>query len=171
MQGILGRMRPLLTSLIAGSVLILAVSHGLSESSPLKIVKLVPPVYPPIAMAARVTGDVHLQVTLHEDGTIGWVQVQSGPQMLRDSAAESARKSLYSLEQLDRGSSYELVYRFDLDPTECGEGRDSSYPHVSENLNLVTVTEKASVLCDPAADVRVRSAKCLFLWRCAWRTP
>jgi TonB family protein len=164
-------MRPLLTSLIAGSVLILAITRGLGQPSPLKIMKLVPPAYPPIAMAARVSGEIHLQITLQDDGTVGSVQVKSGPQMLRNSAEESARKSLFWPAQLDRGNSYELVYRFDLDPTECGEGRDSSYPHLSENLNLITITEKASVLCDPAADVRVRSAKCLFLWRCAWRTP
>ena len=102
----------------------------------------------------------------------GDIQVKSGPQMLREAAIESARKSLFQPVGREGGEhAYELVFKFVVDPTSCGESRDPSYPHVSNDLNTITISEKPIPICDPAADIRVRSAKCLFLWRCGLREP
>jgi TonB family protein len=171
---ILARMKPIIRSLISYSVLMFAAAHGYGQSSPLKIVKLVPPIYPPIARAARVSGEVHLQITIQEDGKARDVQVKSGPEMLKKSAVESARQSLFEPAQQGTESPYELIYRFNLDPGDCSEEKDPSYPRVSDNLNAVTITDKSPMLCDPTATatyIKVRSVKCLYLWRCAWRVP
>ena len=137
----------------------------------MKIVNLKPPIYPPIARAAHVAGEVDLEISILENGAAGDVRVKSGPQMLREAAVESAKSSLFQAVGLRNDShSYVLVYKFALEPASCGEGREMSYPHVSYDSTTVTISDKAVELCDPAADIRVRSAKCLFLWKCGLRT-
>ena len=138
----------------------------------MKIVRLTPPNYPPIARAAHVTGEVHLEIKVSNDGLAGDIQVKDGPQMLREAAVNSAKTSLFEPEvtQNDR-TSYDLVYNFVVDATACDEASDPSYPHVSYGPGTVTIAEKVVPLCDPGSDIKVRSAKCLFLWKCGRRTP
>ena len=66
-----------------------------SSDAQLTFVRLQAPAYPPIAMAARVWGDVILSVTLATDGTAESVTVDSGPQMLRQAAVDSAKGSRF----------------------------------------------------------------------------
>jgi hypothetical protein len=159
-----------LALLIANGVLLSASAQSLDTEPSLKIVNLKPPIYPPIALAAHVAGEVDLEIGILENGAAGDVRVKSGPQMLREAAVESAKSSLFQTGGLrNDGHTYVLVYKFALDPASC-EGRDMSYPHVSYDSSTVTISENAVPLCDPAADIRVRSAKCLFLWKCGLRT-
>jgi len=53
------------------------------------------PVYPPIAKTARVSGTVVLQATISKSGQIENLRVVSGPQMLRQSAADAVRAWRY----------------------------------------------------------------------------
>jgi len=66
---------------------------------------------------------------------------------------------------------YQLIYKFVLDdPRGCD--RDPSYPHISQDANIITIAQEAALLCDPTSEitqVRARSVKCLFLWECGWR--
>lgn len=137
------------------------------------IVKLETPVYPPMALAARVSGDVNLDVTLASDGAAATVSVLSGPQMLRQVAVDSAKRSQFRMIVEKPGGAYQVTYRFVLDePTKCE--RDNSYPRLKYEQNLVTITEQPALLCDPAAvieRVRFRSAKCLYLWKCGSKVP
>ncbi|HEX4006992.1 MAG TPA: energy transducer TonB [Acidobacteriaceae bacterium] len=168
-------MRPIVATVIA----LLSCSLGWAQTPPpaqtpatlppASIVQLGPPIYPSLARAARVTGDVLLTVTLASDGTPKTVQVESGPPMLRDAATASAQRSKF---QPGAGNApeqrYPVVYRFQLDPPkDCSTVRDPSYPHVKLDQDIVAVTDLAPMLCDPAIDTRrTRSAKCLYLWKC-----
>jgi len=138
----------------------------------LAIVKLQAPTYPPMALAARVSGDVNLIVTLTSDGTAASVTADSGPQMLREAAIKSANGSKFRpTSEGQVGHQYQMTYRFSLEPLGCDQARDQSYPRVKFESNTVAISEQVSPLCDPGADIRVRSAKCLFLWKCGLKAP
>ncbi len=49
------------------------------------------PVYPPIAMAAGVSGAVVLQATISKAGTVEQLEVVSGPPMLRQAALDAVK--------------------------------------------------------------------------------
>ena len=158
--------------LIANCLLLSASAQDSGPTSSLKIVRLTPPAYPPLAVAAFVSGEVEIQVSILENGATGDVRVKTGPPWLRQAAVESAERSQFQPVGTENVSnSYRLIYKFVLDPTGCREARDSSYyPHVSYDSNVITLSEKPIPICDAAPDIRVRSAKCLFLWRCGLKT-
>ena len=52
--------------------------------------------YPPMALAARVSGEVNVEVEVRGDGTVNDTTVLSGPQMLRAVVIESVQKSTFS---------------------------------------------------------------------------
>ena len=109
------------------------------------IVRLENLVYPPMALAARVSGDVNLDVTLAPDGTAVTVAVQSGPPMLMHSAIGSAKQSQFRAIVGKPACAYEVTYRFVLNvPTKCE--RDSSYPRLRYEQNLATITEQPAML-------------------------
>ncbi len=54
-----------------------------------------PPVYPPIAKAARVSGTVEMNATISKNGTIKDVHVVNGPAMLRQAAIDAVRTWRY----------------------------------------------------------------------------
>jgi TonB family protein len=135
------------------------------------MVKLETPTYPPIARAARVSGEVGLDITLAPDGTANTVEVESGPAMLRQAAVDSATRSRFRANVEKPAGTYRVIYRFVLDDTmKCGDQRDGSYPHVKYEGNEVSIAEQAVLLCDPGAVMRYRSVKCLYLWKCGSKT-
>ena len=58
-------------------------------------VKQLPPVYPPIAKAAHVSGQVRLQISIGSDGHVTGTNVISGPQMLIGAAEECVKQWVY----------------------------------------------------------------------------
>lgn len=155
-----------------GMAVLLSASAQNSSKSSLKVVALEPPVYPAAALAAHLSGEVNLKIALPENGVPAAVQVEGGPQMLRPAAVESAKRSKFESGAGGRtGESYQLVYRFVLDDTrQCNQERDTSYPRVKIESNIVTVSEQPVPLCDPGTErIRVRSWKCLYLWKCRVR--
>jgi protein TonB len=60
-----------------------------------KIVKLVPPVYPPLAQKARVSGVVVLEATLTADGTVEEIRVISGHPLLVPAAIDCVKQWKY----------------------------------------------------------------------------
>jgi TonB family protein len=138
------------------------------------ITKLPPTIYPAIALAAHVSGDVILKIALRPDGLIDSVEAESGPAMLRQPAIESAKQTQFQCAVCNgTTTSFRLTYRFELGPTlYCAETQDSSYPRVAQSMDIVTIVAQPFGTCDPSGTVeriRVRSAKCLFLWKCGWR--
>jgi hypothetical protein len=145
---------------------------GTSETG-FSIAKLPPPSYPPIALAAHVFGDVELKIALRGDGTIDSVEALSGPPMLRQPAINSAKQTQFQCGGCNGSiSSFRVTYRFELGPTlYCDLARDSSYPRVTQSRDKVTIADQPFGTCDLAGTtdkVPVRSAKCLFLWKCGW---
>jgi protein TonB len=59
------------------------------------LIQRTPPVYPPIAKTARVSGTVVLQATISKTGTIEGLHVISGPEMLRQAALDAVRTWRY----------------------------------------------------------------------------
>ena len=59
------------------------------------LLKKTPPMYPPIAVAARIEGTVILQATISTSGTIENLHVVSGPQMLQQAAMDAVRNWRY----------------------------------------------------------------------------
>ena len=60
-----------------------------------KLVKLVPPVYPPLAQKARVSGTVVLEATLTVDGTVEEIRVISGHPLLINAAIDCVKQWKY----------------------------------------------------------------------------
>jgi len=144
------------------------------------IAKLSAPIYPMIARTAHIFGEVHLTLGIQRDGSIESATVTSGPPLLRQAALNSARGSQYDCRGCSAAvTEYSLVYKFQLGPdpgcevtkkTLQASGKEQSYPQVIQSENHVTVIDRPVELCDPAAEIgKVRSVKCLFLWKCGYR--
>jgi len=175
------------TALVLGLSVLFLVSHktcaaqGLSgaDSSQNGVVltKLVQPIYTPVARAAHITGDVDLVLTVRPDGAVDSVVVASGHPLLKESAVTSARQSQFECRGCtEEFNKYRLVYTFNIEgECECEPRETSSikrepqqaYPQFPDTKHRVTVVAQVLCFCDPAATkIRVRSVKCLYLWRC-----
>jgi len=144
------------------------------------LTKVSPLIYPPVAKQTRISGNVELMLEIRPNGTVASATVVSGHPLLQPAALESAKQSQFECRNCsEEVRSYRLLYSFELGPTEyCTETSDSSkgeqqeppYPRVIQSENRVTVVDRPVGTCDMAGTVsskKVRSAKCLYLWRCA----
>ena len=116
------------------------------------------------------------QITVRPDGVVDSVVVSSGHPLLKESAVTSARQSQFECRGCtEQFNKYRLVYTFNIEgECEC-EPRESpsiknepqqAYPQFPDAQHRVTVVAQVFCICDPAATFRVRSVKCLYLWRC-----
>jgi TonB family protein len=139
------------------------------------VAKLFPPVYPPLARQARITGEVRISLHLRPDGAVESAEVIDGHPMLKQAALESARKSEFACTNcVQTVAVYSLVYDF-----EIGEGchfgphcqhLDSDQPVITQSPGRVVISAAPACLCDPSATrIRIRAAKCLYLWKCGHR--
>lgn len=71
------------------------------------------PAYPRIAVMARIQGTVHIQAIIERDGTIGHLQVLSGPPMLTNAALEAVRQWRYKPTLLN-GQPVEVITEIDV---------------------------------------------------------
>jgi TonB family protein len=101
---------------------------------------LFPPVYPPLAKQARITGDVQVSVYVRADGTVVSAESLSGHPMLANGAVENAEKSEYECRKCTHEMEYKLIYTFGL--------IDDFTPY------------------NKFEEQRVPAAKCLYLWKC-----
>jgi hypothetical protein len=140
------------------------------------LTKLSPPVYPPLARAARIMGDVKILIRIRPDGSIESAEPVSGHLMLKQAALDSAKHSTFACEGCEATSSYFLTYTFEISG-DCHFGPNCEplephAPQVTQSENKVTLTAESVCECDPAVTivrVRVRAAKCLYLWKCGSR--
>jgi len=144
------------------------------------ITNLSPPIYPPLARSARVEGDVRLSVGVRTDGTVGSVQIVGGNQLLQYSAAQSVQQSKFECRGCTEPVTfYEMIYSFQLLAKHCPGEQDSvsntpedtRQPGISQSGNRVTVAAERGCIGVCVAMIRVpkvRSPKCLYLWRCAY---
>src|SRR6202795_2950590 len=136
--------------------------------------KLSPPVYPRLAQAARILGDVQVTVRVWRDGSVESASLVSGHPVLVQAALVSARQSQFECHGCSEElTSYSLTYKFKLAPRDppknCHGDADPPPPQSEVDLAGHQVTLFAWQLwtCDPAVEIhRFRSAKCWYLWRC-----
>jgi TonB family protein len=141
--------------------------------------KLFQPVYPPLARQTRITGDVELILEVRTDGRLESASVASGHPLLKQAALDSAQHSQFECRNCTEGvRSFHMLYSFQLGPTRnCtetsvtskGDEKEEPYPQVIQSQNHVTVIDQPVGTCDLAftvARTKIRSAKCLYLWRC-----
>ena len=137
------------------------------------LLKVSPPVYPPLARQARITGDVKIQLSIRKDGSVESAELFSGHPMLAPAALVSAKQSQFECKDCSAEvNPYTLTYTFHLDG-ECRFGpnceRVESPPKVEQSQGLVVLTVEPICICDPAGHIttlKVRSMKCLYLWKC-----
>jgi len=141
--------------------------------------KLYDPVYPPLARQARISGDVVLSLRIRQDGSIESVDLVSGHPMLTVAAIKSARASHFECTNCaGTVPAYSLTYEFRIlasDPEQhCKNADQQRPPELDASLHKVSVFANEIWTCDPSTAIRrtytsVRSAKCLYLWKCARR--
>jgi hypothetical protein len=156
-----------------------------SETSQANVVltKLFPLTYPPLARQTRIVGDVDVLVEVRKDGVVKSAVAVEGHPLLAQSAIDSARQSEFECNGCDAdGASLHLLYTFQFSGSEeCCQrddkassppGSGEKVPRVEQTLNHVTVIDRPTCICDPAGTIeKVRSLKCLYLWRCSKRYP
>ena len=142
------------------------------------LVSLFHPLYPSLARQADISGEVHVAVTVHQDGTTT-AAIESGHPMLRQAALDSAKQSSFECRMCAAPRSYSLVYTFELTRTgDCCNAFSSPTEVKQEPESIsnqgwpqtrIAVRSRYICLCDPPATMtkRVRSLKCLYLWKCS----
>ena len=163
--------------LFSGTHLCLAQSPtvtGTQENAAV-LTKLSPPVYPPIALTAHITGDIELLLNIRKDGSVVSASVIDGPPLLQQAALSSAKQSQFQcLRCTEELTSYRLFYAFRIDnsPDACSAPDACKYPaspthdpEVTQSDNHITLTNPSpGCICDYVK--KVRSVKCLYLWKC-----
>lgn len=141
------------------------------------LTKLSPPVYPPLARQARIIGDVKIFVKIRRDGSVASAELFSGHPMLAQAALDSARRSTFECRGCsDPATSYPLTYTFEI-KGDCRfgpncESIEPRAPEVTQSQHQITITDEPSCTCDlfgTITRIKVRSAKCLYLWKCGLR--
>ena len=87
------------------------------------------PVYPPIAIAAHVSGLVELQLTVDQDGKPTNVSILSGPEMLRATSVDAAKA--WTFKPLKAGNSaipFQTVVKFSFKTSGPPTGNVTSNP-------------------------------------------
>lgn len=145
------------------------------------------PVYPQLARAANLVGDVILRITLRSDGSVESIVSVSGDPMLTQAALDSAKQSQFACQGCSTSTHSEsFTYSFRVspekpDPCCCSSGpgiskKAPAVPEVEQSEDHITLTASPFCMCPDEcsrawaqAHSRYRSAKCLYLWKCGTR--
>jgi hypothetical protein len=169
---------PLLsTQLIILLALAVSSSYAFAQSSPdthasaigALLVKLKDPVYPAIARVAHIQGDVKLIVRIRKDGAVDSVEYVSGPPLLKRAAMDSAQASKFECGGCTEATTpYPVVYTFQFSYADCCNTLSSPL-EVSESQHRIWITVSPFCICEQISEKKVRSNKCLYLWKCGSR--
>jgi hypothetical protein len=117
---------------------------------------------------ANINGEVKIRLTIRQDGSVESADVISGHPMLKQITLDSARQSLHECNNCGAPTPYSLTYTFVIrDDGDYCNGL-SRAPKVTQSDGHITIVSAQTCICDPVAKIgrKVRSAKCLYLWRC-----
>lgn len=149
-----------------------------ADAASVVLTRLSEPVYPEIALTARVQGDVELLLKVRKDGSVESATVIGGPPLLMRAALSSAEHSQFEcLNCVEAVTPYHVVYTYQIDvppisctaPDDCGYSSPRHPTDVSQSTNHITLTGHPSQTCICDYVKRVRSLKCLCLWKCGVR--
>ena len=78
------------------------------------------PKYPPLALLARIEGEVKVTFLLNGKGEVESVEIKSGPTMLRDATADIVKSWKFKLPDLLRTEwKYETAFRYHFSAKSC----------------------------------------------------
>ena len=138
------------------------------------------PAFSPLARQANVEGDVIVDIVVRQDGSTEATVVKGHP-LLKQAALDSAMQSRFECRMCSAPLSYTLVYTFTrTSEGSCCDGMGApvkveqepqSYDERGRPQTRVTISAEKICLCDPAVTLtkKVRSLKCLYLWKCSTR--
>jgi len=144
------------------------------------LVTLSKPIFSPLARIANVEGEVAVEVTVRQDGSTD-ATVVTGHPLLKRAALDSAKQSRFECRGCSAPLSYRLVYAFKrTSEGDCCNGMGSpvkieqepqSFDERGQPQTRVSISAEHICLCDPSGTVtkKVRSPKCLYLWKCSTR--
>ncbi|HMD97233.1 MAG TPA: M56 family metallopeptidase [Terriglobia bacterium] len=119
-------------------------SVGGDDAPAPKLEHAVPPEYPPLAKMARIQGDVVLEVTIDEDGTVTNLEVEDGHPLLVKAAMDAVRQWKYSKPAV-APMHFEVTVHFELPKEAKGEStRPGADKEAYETYLRVLRDEKAS---------------------------
>ncbi len=157
-------------------------SHPVQSGAPkgeVILVTLSKPTFSPLARQANVEGEVIVDVTVRQDGSTE-ATVVTGHPLLTQAALDSATQSRFECRVCSAALSYTLVYTFKrTSEGDCCNGgspvkveqEPQSYDERGRPQTRVSISAEKRCLCDPSFTVtkKVRSLKCLYLWKCSTR--
>ena len=142
------------------------------------LVSLSKPAFSQMARIANVEGEVMVNVTVRQDGNAE-ATVMKGHPLLIKAALDSANESRFECRGCSGPLTYQLVYTFKrTSESNCCDGMGASvkveqgqqsYDEQGRPQTRVTISAEKVCLCDPGFTVKVRSLKCLYLWKCSAR--
>lgn len=136
--------------------------------------------YPRGPQNAAIQGKVQLELHFKPDGTIELLNVvHADHAMLVEAAIKSVRASHFECTNCGGTvPAYSLTFEFRVltsDPEQfCKNPDQQPPPELDTSLHKITIFANEVWTCDPSAVIRrtftrVRSAKCLYLWKCGLR--
>jgi len=132
------------------------------------LITLSTPEYPPLARMANVSGEVKVTASIRKDGAVELAEA-TGPPLLKQAALESAQKSTFECRGCTKEATRLLTFSFEIkDEGDCCGGF-SRPAEVMQLPDRIIIAAAKSCICDPGAVRKVRSLKCLYLWRCGLR--
>jgi hypothetical protein len=140
------------------SVILLASFLSLRAEEPpcgvAEIKETKPLLYPPIARAAHVTGEVILMVQFSMDGSVHAIDTLSGPEMLRASAKDFV--SGWSANIYGGSRACPIAITYEIGDTEKNDGVERT------DTQHYGITAYPICLCDPPADIGRRKRFFIF---------
>lgn len=156
------------------------------------------PVYPPIAVSVRVSGEVEVKVAVRPDGSVESATIVSSVPLLSQPALEAAEKSQFECRGCtEPATPYSLVFAFRFDdmppvPADLQQQEIVSVTPSQARITIIAETPLISGIVFSSYLVRspkclwlspcvshwagldyyyfkVRSAKCLWLWECGYK--
>ena len=98
------------------------------------------PIYPPIALAARIDGEVKVAFVLNEKGEVESVDVQSGHPMLREATADIVKSWKFKLPNLFRTEwKYNTIFKYHLSGKELQSNEVAKLTIVAESFHRIDV--------------------------------
>jgi len=142
-------------------------SHVEASKANVVPVNLFSPTYPPLARQARITGEVEINLGIRKDGSIQSAVVASGHPMLTPAALSSAQQSRFECRGCeDEVTPYSLIYSFQFDASPGWPCPEKTGPRVTQSQNRITIAAEPALVHPYFGNMLVRSARCLYLWRC-----
>ena len=152
--------------------LVLAIA-GVTQGADVALSNIPDVIYPPVAQAAMVSGDIHIQVEVRPDGSVAWASVLEPrarfDQLLAPSALDAARKASFTCRGCTEPlTSHLLMFAFEL---RGAEKTRTIVETATPGRTRIRVIADIPI-CDHCGGggthqiQRTRTIKCLWLWRC-----